>query len=167
LQKELDEFQVLANGFDDTNQTNGCKKILEGINTEYSCIRQLWNHIKLTDDKVAEINAYKFKEVNLDELEELIRDLTKKFMQIKNIKQTEVAKSFRGQLNKWPGFINNMRGLKEAFFTERHWKMICEEVEKLDFDYKNPNLNLRQIWGLELETKQEPVEDIFERSKQE
>jgi len=114
LQKELEEYQVLANGFDDENQTNGCRKILESINTEFVCIRQLWNHIKHTQEKIHEIYNYKFKETNLDELEDTVRDLTKKFMQIKNIKTTEVARTFKSILNAWPGFINNLRGLKET-----------------------------------------------------
>lgn len=105
--------------------------------------------------------------MNLDDLEDLIRELTKKFMQIKNIKNTEVAKTFKSILNAWPGFINNLRGLKETFFTERHWKMICEEVNQPDFEFKNPNMNLKQVWDLKLEKSQEAVEDIFERSKQE
>jgi len=45
--------------------------------------------------------------------------------------------------------------------------MICEEVDRSDFDFKNTNLNLKQVWDLKLEKKQEAVEDIFERSKQE
>jgi len=45
--------------------------------------------------------------------------------------------------------------------------MICKEVEKSDFDFKNPNMNLKQVWDLKLERRQEAVEDIFERSKQE
>lgn len=45
--------------------------------------------------------------------------------------------------------------------------MICEEVKKTDFDFKNPNLNMKLVWDLKLEMRQEAVEDIFERSKQE
>jgi len=70
-------------------------------------------------------------------------------------------------LNAWPNFINNLRSLKETFFTERHWKMICTTVEKPEFDFKNPSLNMKQVWDLKLEMHQEAVEDIFERSKQE
>jgi len=109
----------------------------------------------------------KFKDCNLDEIEDLIRDLTKKFNQIKNIKNFPVARSFKSILDSWPGFITNLRCLKEPFFTERHWHMICEEVERKDFDFKNPNMNLRQVWDLQLGKHPEAVEDIFERSKQE
>jgi len=45
--------------------------------------------------------------------------------------------------------------------------MICEEVKTQDFNFKDPNMNLKQIWDLKLESSQEAVEDIFERSKQE
>jgi len=45
--------------------------------------------------------------------------------------------------------------------------MIIEEVENPNFDFKNPNLTIKQIWDLHLEKKQEPVDDIFEKSKQE
>jgi len=45
-----------------------------------------------------------------------------------------VAKTFRSILNSWPPFINNLRGLKETYFTERHWKMICLEVEQPNFE---------------------------------
>jgi len=45
--------------------------------------------------------------------------------------------------------------------------MICEEVKAQEFNFKDPNMNLKQIWDLKLETSQEAVEDIFERSKQE
>lgn len=83
------------------------------------------------------------------------------------MKDTDVSKSFKSLLNAWPPFINNLRGLKEAFFTERHWKMICQEVDQNNFDFKNPNMNLKQIWELRLEQKQEPIDDIYERSKQE
>jgi len=103
----------------------------------------------------------------LDEIEDTTRDLKKKFDQIKNIKNFAVAKTFKSILESWPEFINNMRSLKEPYFTERHWNMICVEVERPTFEYKNPNLNLRQIWDLELKSHQEMVEDIFERSKQE
>jgi len=96
-----------------------------------------------------------------------VRSLTKTFLGIKNIKDIQVAKSFKSMLAAWSPFINNLRSLKEPFFTERHWKMICETVVKPEFDFKNPNLNLRQVWALKLEQHQEAVEDIFERSKQE
>lgn len=88
-------------------------------------------------------------------------------MAIKNIKSTEVARTFRSLLNAWPPFINNLRGLKELYFTERHWIMICEEVDNPNFNFKDKNLNIKQLWDLNLENKQEAVEDIFERSKQE
>lgn len=167
LENELEEYQILADGFDDETITQGCKKTLESINLEFSCIRQLWNHIKFTQDKFQEIYKFKFKDTNLDDLEDLIRDLTKKFQQIKNIKTTEVAKTFRTKINQWPSFINNLRGLKETYFKDRHWKMICEEVKANDFKFSDPNMILKQVWDLSLETSQEAVEDIFERSKQE
>jgi hypothetical protein len=167
LKVELSDYQILANGFDDDNQTNGCIKIIEGVNTEYGCIRDLWAHIKYTQEKIHEINNMKFEDTNLDQLDESIRDVTKKFLAIKNIKTTEVARTFRSILNAWPGFINNLRGLKETYFNERHWKMIIEQVDQTDFDFKNTSMNLKQVWDLKLEKKQEQVEDIFERSKQE
>lgn len=48
---DLDNLQILANGFDEETATNGVKKVLESINVEFSCISKLWNHIKYTQDK--------------------------------------------------------------------------------------------------------------------
>jgi len=45
--------------------------------------------------------------------------------------------------------------------------MLVKEVEKPAFDYKNQNMTVREVWDLKMEAYQEPVDDIFERSKQE
>jgi len=45
--------------------------------------------------------------------------------------------------------------------------MVCDEVKRPDFEFKNANLNIKQVWDLELEKHQEAIEDIFEKSKQE
>jgi hypothetical protein len=54
---DLDNLQILANGFDEESATNGVKKVLESINVEFSCISKLWNHIKYTQDKFVLIYA--------------------------------------------------------------------------------------------------------------
>lgn len=45
--------------------------------------------------------------------------------------------------------------------------MLVKEVEKPTYDFKNPDMTVREVWNLKMETFQEPVDDIFERSKQE
>jgi len=55
LQNELEEYQILTVGFDDENLTNNCKKSIDIISTEYTCMRQLWVHIKLTNERTTEI----------------------------------------------------------------------------------------------------------------
>jgi len=95
------------------------------------------------------------------------RELNKKFDTIKNVKDTAVSKTFKGILNNWPGFIQNLNNLKEKYFTHRHWSMIVKEVQKPDFDFKNSKMAVREVWDLKMEGFQEQVDDIFERSKQE
>jgi hypothetical protein len=45
--------------------------------------------------------------------------------------------------------------------------MLVKEVDNASFDYKNSNMTVEEVWNLKMEAFQEPVDDIFERSKQE
>jgi len=74
---------------------------------------KLWEHIKLTTKENHTIFCLKSSEADLDEIEDKNRNLTKTAIGIKNIKDSKVFKTFKLQLAQWPGFINNLRGLKE------------------------------------------------------
>jgi len=137
------------------------------MQVNYKCMTELWNHIKLSLTNFNEIYNMRFADANTTDIEDSYRALNKTFGQIKNVKDFPVAKTFKGILNTWPGFIQNLNNLKENYFTHRHWDMLVKEVEKSSFDYKNQNMTVREVWDLKMEAYQEPVDDIFERSKQE
>lgn len=164
---ELEYFQNLANGFDEEHITMGCKAQYEKMTINYNSMRELWDHIKLTLTRFNEIYNMPFKEANTDNIEDTYRDLNKKFGLIKNVKDFPVSKTFKGILNAWPGFIQNLNNLKEKYFNNRHWDMLVKEVQKPDFDFKNDKMTVREVWDLKMEVYQEAVDDIFERSKQE
>jgi len=137
------------------------------MSLNFKSMRELWDHIKLTLTRFNEIYNMPFAEANTDNIEDTYRELNKKFGTIKNVKDTAVSKTFKGILNNWPGFIQNLNNLKEKYFTHRHWSMIVKEVQKPDFDFKNSKMAVREVWDLKMEGFQEQVDDIFERSKQE
>jgi len=167
LGTELEYFQNLANGFDEEHITMGCKALHEKMSINYTSMRGLWDHIKLTLTKFNEIYNLPFAEANTDTIEDTYRDLNKKFGLIRNVKDFPVSKTFKGILNTWPGFIQNLNNIKEKYFNPRHWDMLVKEVQKPDFDFKNAKMSVREVWDLQMEKYQEAVDDIFERSKQE
>lgn len=67
------------------------------------------------------------------------------------MKDSPVAKTFKGIMNVWPGFISNLNALKEKYFTHRHWTMIVKEVQKPDFDFKKKSMTVKEVWDLKLE----------------
>jgi archaellum component FlaC len=70
LSKELEHFQVLANGFDDENATNGCRNLQEKMTTQYTSMRELWDHIKLTLTRFNEIYTMNFAEANTEAIDD-------------------------------------------------------------------------------------------------
>jgi len=129
----------------------GCKQLHEKMNVNYKSMRELWDHIKLTLTKFNDIYSMPFKEANTETIEDTYRDLNKKFGLIKNVKDMPVAKTFKGILNAWPGFIQNLNNLKEKYFNNRHWDMLVKEVQKPEFDFKNDKMTVRQVWDLKME----------------
>lgn len=70
LSQRLEQFQFLANGFDDEAITNGCRALLEKMNLNYNSMRELWDHIKLTLTRFNEIYNRAFEEAKTEEIED-------------------------------------------------------------------------------------------------
>lgn len=110
---ELEQNQQLANGFDDDNATNGCRVLYEKMQVNYKSMTELWNHVKLSLTNFNEIYNMRFVDADTNDIEDKYRVLNKTFGLIKNVKDFPVSKTFKGILNTWPGFIQNLNNLKE------------------------------------------------------
>jgi dynein heavy chain len=75
--EDYKRMEIVSKGFDFPDETVGCSKILETIQSEYNVVKDLWDIIKADLEKFETFYKIPWSEVNGGNMEDEIRALQK------------------------------------------------------------------------------------------
>ena len=141
---------------------------LDYVEKEIDNLEEAWGLKESWVIKWKDVRTIRFKEVNIDDLDEIAEDYMKKINNFtKEMKKWEVVSSLKNQIEQFRFTLPLIGFLGEKCMRQRHWDKLKFLLNRRDLDHESDEFNLDEVFNLGLNQHAENVRETAELARRE